>query len=82
MPGDHGPEGGAVPGAADVAGPASARPPGHALVVYGGAAVGGLLVFVSGAVLVTPAIGLAGGVVFAVLLAAQGRRAMRRRTPR
>jgi hypothetical protein len=83
MPGGGQPEDGAPGRSPDgVALPASARPAGRALVVYGGAALGGLLVFVSGVVLVTPAVGLAGGVAFAALLTVQGRRAMRRRGPR
>lgn len=57
-------------------------PPGRALVVYGGAAIGGILVAVAGAVLVAPAIGIAGGAVFALIVIAQGRRAPDERPPR
>jgi hypothetical protein len=56
-------------------------PPGRKVVVYGGAVVGGALVFLSGAVLVTPPIGLAGGIVFAMIVIAQGRRAPTERPP-
>lgn len=56
-------------------------PPGRAVVVYGGALIGGLMVAASGAVLIAPPIGLAGGVVFAMILVAYGRRALDERPP-
>jgi len=49
-------------------------PPGRTAVVYGGAVIGGLLVFLAGMTLVTPLIGVAGGLVFAMIVIAQGRR--------
>ena len=57
-------------------------PPGRRAVVYGGAVIGGLLVAVAGAVLVAPAVGAAGGAVFAMIVIAQGRRAPGDRPPR
>lgn len=49
-------------------------PPGRTIVVYGGAVIGGLIVAVAGALLVAPAVGVAGGAVFAMIVVAQGRR--------
>ncbi len=57
-------------------------PPGRTAVVYGGAAIGGVLVFLAGDMLVTPLIGLAGGIVFAMIVIAQGRRGPGERPPR
>ena len=57
-------------------------PPGRTAVVYGGAVIGGLLVFLAGMTLVTPLIGVAGGLVFAMIVIAQGRRGPSERPPR
>jgi len=57
-------------------------PPGRKLVVYGGSVIGGVLVFLAGVMLVTPLIGLAGGLVFAMIVIAQGRRGPGERPPR
>jgi len=57
-------------------------PPGRTAVVYGGAVIGGVLVFLAGVTLVTPLIGIAGGLVFAMIVIAQGRRGPRERPPR
>jgi hypothetical protein len=56
-------------------------PPGRTAVVYGGALIGGLLVFLAGVVLVSPLIGAAGGVVFATIVIVQGRRPRGERPP-
>jgi len=57
-------------------------PPGRGFVVYGGAIIGGLLVVLAGIVLVTPPIGVAGGLVFAIIVIAQGRRGPGERPPK
>ena len=57
-------------------------PPGRTAVVYGGAVIGGILVFLAGVMLVTPLIGLAGGLVFAMIVVAQGRRGPGERPPK
>ncbi len=57
-------------------------PPGRSAVVYGGALIGGLLVFLAGDMLVSPLLGVAGGLVFAMIVIAQGRRAPDERPPR
>lgn len=57
-------------------------PPLRGLVVYGGAFIGGVLVAIAGAVLVAPAVGIAGGAVFALIVIAQGRRDPSERPPR
>lgn len=57
-------------------------PPGRKFVVYGGSVIGGFLVFLAGVVLVTPLIGLAGGLVFAMIVIVQGRRPPSERPPR
>jgi hypothetical protein len=57
-------------------------PPGRKAVVYGGSFIGGFLVFLAGVILVTPLIGLAGGVVFAMIVVVQGRRPPSERKPR
>jgi hypothetical protein len=49
-------------------------PPGRRLVVYGGSVIGGFLVFLAGVVLVTPLVGVLGGVVFALTVLVQSRR--------
>jgi hypothetical protein len=62
--------------------PGADDPPGRTAVVYGGAIIGGLLVAVSGAILVATPIGIAGGLVFALVVLAQGRRPPGERPPR
>jgi hypothetical protein len=57
-------------------------PPGRTIVVYGGALIGGALVALAGAVLVAAPLGVAGGLVFALIVIAQGRRAPDERPPR
>jgi hypothetical protein len=56
-------------------------PPGRTAVVYGGAVIGGLLVAVAGANLIGVPIGVAGGLVFAMIVIAQGRRGPGERPP-
>ena len=48
--------------------------PGRKLVVYGGSIIGGFLVLLAGVVLVTPLVGVLGGLVFALSVLVQGRR--------
>jgi hypothetical protein len=57
-------------------------PPGRKAVVYGGALIGGLLVAIAGAELVALPVGVAGGLVFALIVIAQGRRGPSERPPR
>jgi hypothetical protein len=57
-------------------------PPGRTAVVYGGALIGGLIVAVAGAVLVALPMGVAGGLVFGLIVLAQGRRAASERPPK
>jgi hypothetical protein len=71
-------EGAAQPDAGNGGEPPRGRdsddPPGRCVVVYGGSIIGGFLVFLAGDVLVSPLLGLAGGLVFALIVVAQGRR--------
>ena len=73
---------GALARAIEPPAPDLADPPGRTAVVYGGALIGGLLVFLAGEVLVSPLLGIAGGLVFAMIVIAQGRRAPGERPPR
>lgn len=57
-------------------------PPGRTAVVYGGALIGGVVVAVAGAILVATPVGIAGGLVFALIVIAQGRRGPGERPPR
>lgn len=57
-------------------------PPGRTAVVYGGALIGGLLVFAAGSLLVGPPVGLAGWAVFAAVVIAGDRRGPTRRRRR
>ena len=56
--------------------------PGRRVVVYGGSIIGGFLVFGAGVVLVTPLIGLLGGLIFAMSVLVQGRRIPADRPPK
>jgi hypothetical protein len=73
---------GALGRAIEPAAPDLDDPPGRTAVVYGGAVIGGLLVFLAGMTLVSPLIGVAGGLVFAMIVVAQGRRGPGERPPR
>jgi hypothetical protein len=57
-------------------------PPGRTIVVYGGALIGGVMVFEAGSALVAPLVGVAAGLVFAMIVIAQGRRDPSERPPR
>ena len=73
---------GALARAIEPAAPDLEDPPGRTAVVYGGAVIGGVLVYLAGMTLVTPLIGVAGGLVFAMIVIAQGRRGPSERPPR
>lgn len=73
---------GALSRAIEPAAPDLDDPPGRTAVVYGGALIGGVLVFLAGDVLVSPLLGLASGLVFAMIVIAQGRRGPGERPPR
>ncbi len=60
----------------------SDAPPGRTAVVYGGAAIGAVLVALSGAILVSVPVGVLGGVVFVFAALLQARRIIGRPRPR
>jgi hypothetical protein len=73
---------GALARAIDPPAPDLDDPPGRTAVVYGGALIGGLLVCLAGATLVATPVGVAGGIVFAMIVIAQGRRGPGERPPK